>query len=85
MAKFNVGEITKALGGNSTRFMHVFLYVCMHVRICVCVRVCTKQYAQLTANCWNIYWKVRVVGENFGFPKISQPNIGDKEAPVSFI
>ena len=55
------------------------MYVCMCA--CVCVHVCTKQNARLTANCWNVYWKVRVVGENCGFSKISQLNIGDKRSP----
>jgi hypothetical protein len=82
VAKFNVGKITKVLDGNFTRFVYVCMYVCMYV--CswhMCLLVCTKQYVHLTANCWNVYWKVRVVGENCAFPKVSQPNIGDKRSP----
>jgi hypothetical protein len=72
-AKFNVGKITKALGGNFTRFVYVCVYACMCAYVCahMYVRVCTKQYAHLTANCWNVYWKVRVVEENCCIPKVS--------------
>jgi hypothetical protein len=61
--------------------MYVCMYACMHVRIYVCVRMCTKHYPHLTANCWKVYWKVRVVGENCGIPTVSKPNIGDKRIP----
>jgi hypothetical protein len=41
MAKFNVGKITKALGGNFTRFMYyVYMYVCMYACMYVCMYVC---------------------------------------------